>query len=98
MIEEQIPTCEREERIDAKDDAKEVCFEGANHALGDVAAVHVRWHFLVLAVPIVGEVRNVGGAGFIVQDLQLHCDTACLEALHDVVVCWNTVCIGFIFE
>ena len=98
MIEEHIPTFDRELWVPSKDNADEVSLECADHALGDVAAVHVRWNFLVLTLPFVGDVGNVSGAGFIVEYLEFYCDATFPEALHDVVVSQDTERISPYFE
>ena len=77
-----------------KDNADEVSLECADHALGDVAAVHVRGDFLVLAFPFVGDVGNVCVTCFIIKYLEFNSDAARPEALHDVVVRWDTVSVG----
>ncbi len=75
----------------SEDDADEVGLECADHALGDVSSVHVRGYFLVLAFPFVGDVGNVCVTCFIVEYLEFNSDAARPEALHDVVVRWDTV-------
>ena len=47
--------------IDTGEHAKKVCFEGADHAFGNVALVHVRRYLLVVAFQLVGDAVNVGG-------------------------------------
>ena len=78
----------------SEDNADEVSLECADHALGDVAAVHVRGDFLVLAFPFVGDVGDVCVTCFIIEYLEFNSDAARPEALHDVVVRWDTVSVG----
>ena len=80
--------------VHSEDNADEVGLECANHALGDVAAVHVWWYFLVLAFPFVSDVGDVCGACFIIEYLEVDGDATRLEALHDLVVCRDTVSVG----
>ena len=55
----------------SEDNADEVGLECADHALGDVAAMHVRRYFLVLAFPFDSDVGNVRGTCFVVEDLEV---------------------------
>ena len=71
MMEEEIPTCSWESWIDSGEHAEQVCFEGADHAFGNVASVHVRWYLVVVAFPLVGDAVNVGGTGFISKYLEV---------------------------
>ena len=75
-----------------------MCLERADHAFGDVASVHVRWDSLVLAIPFVGDVGDVCGTAFVVEYIQLNCDASGSEALHDFVIGWDSMCVGFPFE
>ena len=63
-----------------------------------VAAMHIRWDLLVLAVPFVGDAVNVHGAGFVVKYLCVDRDTPCLEPFHDDVVGRDTMMISFGLE
>ncbi len=47
--------------------AEKVRLEGANHAFGDVAVVHIGWYLLVFTFPLVGDTIDIGGACFIVE-------------------------------
>ena len=62
--------------IDAGEHAKKVCFEGADHALGNAASVHVRRYLLVFAFPFVGDAVDVGGTGLIVKDVEVNGEAA----------------------
>ncbi len=73
-------------RIYPGENADEVGLESADHALGNVAAMHVRWHLLVLAFPFDSDVGNVSGTCFIVEDLEVNGDALSPETLHDLVV------------
>ena len=75
-----------------------MCFEGAYHALGNVALVHIRWYLLVFAFPLVSDAVNVGGTGFIIKDMEVDGESACLHALHDGLIRGDPVCIGLGFE
>ncbi len=86
MIEEQIPPFDGEYRVNGEDDGDEMCLESAKHTLHNIAVVHVRWHLLMFAIPFLGKVGDVRGAGFIVKNLKFDCDAVCLEAFHDVAV------------
>ncbi len=82
------------EELVSKDNADEVGLECPNHALGNVAAMHVWRHFLVFAFPFDSDVGNVHGACFVIEYLEVDSDTTRLEAFHDPVVCWDTVSVG----
>ena len=97
-MEEEIPTCSWELWIESGKHAEQVCFEGANHAFGNVALVHVRRYLLVVAFPLINDAVNVGGTGFIIKYLEVNGESACLHAFHDGVVCGDLVCIGLGFE
>jgi hypothetical protein len=98
LIEKQIPTFDGELWVHSKDNSDEVSLECADHVLGNVAAVHVRWKFLVLTLPFVGDVGNVRSAGFIVKYLEFYCDATFPEALHNVVVSQDMERISPYFE
>ena len=73
-------------RVHPVENADEVGLESADHALSDVAAMHVRWNFLVLAFPFDSDVGNVRGTCFIVEDLEVNGDALSTETLRDPVV------------
>ena len=75
-----------------------MCFEGADHALGDVALVHIRCYLLVFAFTFGGDAVDVGGTGFIIKDVEVEGEAACLHAFHDGIVRRDLVCIGLGFE
>ena len=81
-------------RIYPGENADEVGLESADHALGDVAVMHVRWHLLVLAFPFDSDVGNVRGTCFVVKDLEVDGDALRSETLHDLVVRWDAVRVG----
>ena len=85
---------DEELRVHPVDNADEVGLECADHALGDVAAMHVRRHFLVLAFPFDSDVGNVRGTCFVVEDLEVDGDALRSETLHDLVVRWDAVRVG----
>ena len=60
-------------------------FEGADCAFCFVSAVHVRWDFLVCALPYLGDVVEVCLTCFVVHYLCIHSDAARLESFHDGV-------------
>ena len=64
------------------------------HALGNVALVHIRWYLLVFAFPLVSDAVDVGGTGFIIKDVEVDGESACLHEFHDGVVRRDLVCIG----
>ena len=70
-MEEEIPACYWESWINAGKYAKYVCFEGAYHALGNVALVHIRRYFLVVTFPFVGDAVDLGGTGLIIKDMEV---------------------------
>ena len=49
-------------------------------------------------MPFVFDAVDVGGTGFVVQDLQINSKIACLELGHDCVVCWNAMGVSFCLE
>ncbi len=80
--------------VHSEDSADEVGLEGADHALGDVAAMHVWWHFLVLAFPFDSDVGSVRGACFVIEYFEVNSYTTRSEAFHDPVVRRDTVSVG----
>ena len=72
-------------RVYPGENADEVGLESADHALSDVAAMHVRWYLLVLAFSF-DSVGNVRGTCFVVEDLEVNGDALSMETLHDPVV------------
>ncbi len=85
---------DEELRVHPVDNADEVGLECADHALGDVAAMHVRRHFLVLAFPFDSDVGNVRSTCFVGKDLEVDSDALRSETLHDLVVRWDAVSVG----
>jgi hypothetical protein len=77
LREEEIPAMFGERWINTGEDGEEVGFECADCTFGFVAAVHVRWDELMLAVPFLGDAVDVGSAGFIVEDLFVNFETTC---------------------
>ena len=75
-----------------------MCFEGADHALGNVAPVHIRRYFLVVTFPFVGDAADVGGTGLIIKDMEVDGEAGCFHAFHDGVVRRDSMCIGLGFE
>ena len=75
-----------------------MCCEGADHAFGNVALVHVRWDFLVFAFPFVGDVGDEIDTTFVVKYIQLNCDASRSESLHDPFVGWDLMCVRFLCE
>jgi hypothetical protein len=85
---------DREVWVHPEDNADEVGLECADHAFGDVAAMHVWRYFLVLAFPFDSDVGNVRGACFVIEYLEVNSDAPRPEALHDLVVRWDAVGVG----
>ena len=75
-----------------------MCFEVADHGLGNVASVHIRRYLLAFAFPFVGDAVYVGGTGLIIKDVEVDGEAACFHAFHDGVVRGDLVCIGLGFE
>ena len=59
--------------------------EGLNHALGDVAAMHVGWYELEGCVPLLGDLLFIGSAALVVNYLEINAVAILLEAGHDAV-------------
>ena len=70
-------------------------FEGPDGKFCLVAAMHIWWNLLVLAVPFVGDAVDVRSAGFIVEYLHVDRDVPCLKPFHDDVVCRDEMIISF---
>jgi hypothetical protein len=52
----------------------------------------------VLVFPFVGDVGDVIGTAFVVEYIQLNSDAAGSEVLHDPVIGWDSMWVGFLFE
>jgi len=81
--------------FDASEDGDEVGFEHADCSFGFVASVHVGWHLLEFTLPDFGDVVEEFGTDFVVHELHVNCESAPLEAVHEDIVCWDTMMIGF---
>jgi len=75
-----------------------VRLEGANRTFSSIAAVDIGWDELVVALPLLFDDAFVVCAGFVVENLEVDSVAAVMEALHDGVVCLDTVCIFFSLE
>ena len=53
---------------------------------------------MVFAFPFVDDAVHVGGTGFIIKDMEVDGEAACLHAFHDGVVRGDLVCIALGFE
>ncbi len=62
-------------------------------SLGSIAAVDIRRDELVLCIPFVFDVGFEVFAGIAVEDLEVHCEAAFGEAVHDGVVGNKAMCI-----
>ncbi len=93
MREEQVPEVARECGRQISNDGKEVGFEGLIGLFSGIAGVDVRRDELVLWVPFVFDVGFEIFAGLVVKDLEVHCEAAFGEAVHDGVVGGNAICI-----
>ena len=56
--------------------ATKVCSEGADHALGNVAPLHIRWYLSVFTFPFVDDAVDVGGTGLIIMDMEVDGEAA----------------------
>ena len=81
--------------VDASEDGDEVGFERADYSFGLVASVHVGRYLLELALPDFGDVVEEFGTDFVVHELHVNCESAPLEAVHEDIVCWDTMMITF---
>ncbi len=68
-------------------------FEGLDGSFGSIAAVDIRKDELVLCLPFVFDVGFEVFAGLVVEDLEVHCEAAFDEAVHDGVVGGKAMCI-----
>ena len=94
LWEEEIPSVSRETLIHARQDGDEVGFERADCLLSFVASVHVWRYLLELTLPDFGDVVEELGADFVIHELHVHCQSTFLEALHEDIVCRDTMMIG----
>jgi len=81
--------------VDASEDGDEVGFERADCSFGFVAPVHVGRHLLEFAFPDFSDVVEEFGTDFVVHELHVNCKSAPLEAVHEAIVCWDTMMITF---
>ena len=70
-------------------------FERTDCSFGFVASVHVRRHFLECAFPDFGDVVEEFCTDFVVHELHINGESAPLEAVHEGIVCWDTMLITF---
>ena len=81
--------------VDAGEDGDEMGFERTDCSFDFVASVHVRRHLLEFAFPDFGDVVKELGTDFVVHELHVNCKSAPFEAVHEVIVCWDTMVITF---
>ncbi len=62
-------------------------------SFGSIAAVDIGRDELVLCLPFVFDVGFEVFAGLVVEDLEVHCEAAFGEAVHDGVVGSKAMCI-----
>ena len=51
--------------------------------------------FWEIAFPDFGDVVKEFGTDFVVHELHVNCKSAPLEAVHEIIVCWDTMVITF---
>ena len=68
-----------------------MCFEGADSSFGGVASVGMWWNKLVCCVPFGFDSVFVGGAGFIVEYLEVDMVLVVVDESHNVVVSCDAV-------
>ena len=93
MREEPVPEEVGKGVSDASKDGKEVCFEGTDGPLGDVASVYVWGHQLEVDSPVFRDDSTEGSADFVVHNLEIDSVTALFESLHDDVVSGDAVAV-----
>lgn len=94
LWEEKIPSVARESLVDTSQDGDEVGFECPNCSFGFVASVHVGRYFLEFAFPDFGDVVEEVGTDFVVHELHVDRKAATFEAIHEDIVCWDTMSVG----
>lgn len=62
-----------------------MCFECVDGLFGNVAAVDVRWDKLKRVSPYLFDLQLVGGAAFVVENLQVNAVAALGEVGHDAI-------------
>ena len=65
-------------------------------SFGSIAAVDIWRDKLILCVPFVFNVGFEICAGLVVKDLEVHCEAAFNEALHDGFVVGKAMCISLV--
>ena len=72
--------------------------EGADGAFGDVTTMDIRGNDLELRPPLLLDVKFVGCAAFIVEDLEVDTMAALCEAGHDSIYGGDAVAVVAVFE
>jgi hypothetical protein len=91
LQEKEVPKVRWKDRIDAGQDCQEVVLERANDPLHSIAAMHVWRDKLEAGVPLEGDCFFIGGAGFVIQDLEINQEPTCHQTSHDCIVGCNAV-------
>ena len=77
--------------IDAGDDGEEIRFEGSNITFGGVASVGIWGNELVCCVPFRIDGILIGGASFVVEDLEDDLMLIVVDSTYNVVVSCDTM-------
>jgi hypothetical protein len=75
-----------------------VILECANGAFHPIAAMHVWRDKLEGGIPLEGDCFFIGGAGFVIQDLEINGEPLGRQTCHNGVVCCNVVAVALGFE
>jgi hypothetical protein len=75
-----------------------VILEHANGALHPIAAMNVWRDKLEGGVPLEGDCFFIGGAGFVIQDLEINGESPGCQTSHNGVVCCYVVTVALGFE
>jgi hypothetical protein len=81
--------------IDTGKNCQEVVLEHANSAFILVLAMHVQWDKLEFCIPLEGDCFLVCRAGLVVKNLEVHGESPCCQACHNVIVGCNLMAVTF---
>ncbi len=93
MQEKEVPKVRWKGQINTGQDCQEVVLERGNGALCPIAAMHVWRDELEGGVPLEGDCFFIGGAGFVIQDLEINREPTGRQMSYDNFVCCNAVVV-----
>ncbi len=98
LREKEVPKVKWKGCINTSQNSQEVILERANGAFHPIAAMHVWRVELEGGVPFEGDCFFIGGAGFIIQDLEINGEPLSCQTPHNGIISCDTVAVALELE